>query len=308
MMLLLYGITFAQTDSIDYLGQKSPEYYPEKFADGIISSGKGESGPVFSPGGNELFFTGYDSQKYIYYINYMKKTNGVWSERMPAPFSDYKNGSSEAVPCFTPDGKRIYYSSNRKGGFGKLDIWYVDKTDTGWGSPVNAGDIINSAGNDDFPFISGDGSLYFNSDREKVEWDYDIFYAKCHDGKYSIATNLGDSVNSSSWDACPTIVNDKLIFWSKRSGGFGKGDIYFSRISGDSFGKAELMSANYNSSSSEFGLVLSPDKKYFFFSRGDGDINSKIYWVDAEALNYLGVREAPFNYITSWYGGNSAQM
>ncbi len=294
---------YAQDDSIDYLGQKVPGYYPQKFAPEIFKIN--EWGPVFSPDGKELFYTWQNPNgSQDYHINYMKKVDGVWSTPVPAPFTD-KNGSPEIEPNFSPDGKRLYFDSERTGGFGGADIWYVEKTDTGWSAPVNAGATINAASNDNFASFAQDGSIFFCSDRKNGNWDIDIYYAKYENGKFSAPIRLGDSINTPNWDACPTVVIDKLFFESTRSDGFGEGDIYFSRISGDSFGKAELMSANYNTNKSEMGLVLSPDKKYLFFKYFR---EANIYWVDAEALNYYGVKQEPFNYITSWYSGDTTQM
>jgi hypothetical protein len=286
------------------MGQEAPGYYPEKFAVDFFSK-TNEWGPVFSPDGKELFYTWQNPNgSQDYHINYMKKVNGVWSNPVPAPFTD-KNGSSEIEPNFSPDGKRLYFDSERQGGFGKADIWYVEKTDTGWSVPVNAGSTINTIYNDNFASFAPDGSMFFCSDKNKSEWDIDIYYAKFDSGKFLTPQRLGDSINTPNWDACPTVVFDKLFFESTRRDGFGKGDIYFSQISDNSFGKPELMSGNFNTSKSEIGLVLSPDKKYLFFKHL-GEAN--IYWVDAEALNYYGVKQEPFNYITSWYAGDTSQM
>ena len=232
----------------------------------------------------------------------MIKTDGVWSNPVPAPFT--KNGAAEIEPNFTPDGKRLYYDSDRIGGFGGADIWYVEKTDTGWSEPVNAGSDINTNSMDNFPSFAEDGSMFFCSDRNNSAWDIDIYYAKYENGNLLTPIRLSDSINTTEWDACPTVINGKLFFESTYSNGFGQGDILFSQISDQGFGNAELMSANFNSSVSEWGITISPDKKYlFFFRQGLG-----IYWVDAEALNYYGVTQEPFNYITSWYAGNTAQI
>lgn len=302
--LLLFELNLiAQTDSINYLGQEPPGYYPEKFAPGFFNSN--EWGPVFSPDGNELFYTWQNPNgNQDYHINYRKKTNGVWSEPVPASFTD-KNGKPDIEPNFTPDGKKLYFDSERAGGFGGADIWYVTKTDSGWSDPVNAGTGINTSDNDNFPSFAPDGSMYFCSDRNKSDWDIDIYYAKFDSGNFQTPIRLSDSINTSGWDACPTVINDKLFFQSTRSGGFGKGDICFSQITDGNYGEVELMSANFNTNKSEMGIVLSPDKKYLFFKHyGEDDI----YWVDVEVLNYLGVKEAPFNYVASWYAGIGAQM
>jgi hypothetical protein len=57
VMFIFGAKIYAQVDSIDYLRQKTPGYFPEEFADGIISTGYGEFGPVFSPNGKEMYFS-----------------------------------------------------------------------------------------------------------------------------------------------------------------------------------------------------------------------------------------------------------
>jgi len=305
MAIIMYAIVGnAQVNSIDYFGQKPPGYFPEKFAPEIFNK-KNEWGPVFSPDGNELFYSWQNPNgNQDYKIYHMKKTDGIWSSPALAPFTD-KNGSAEIEPNFTPDGKRLYFDSERAGGFGGADIWYVEKTDSGWGEPINAGNTINTQFNDNFPSFAEDSTMYFCSDRNKNAWDIDIYYAKYENGKYEDPIRLHDSINTTNWDACPTVINNKLVFESTPKGGFGAGDICVSQISDDNYGKAALMSANFNTNKSEFGIVLSPDKKYLFFSHKN---DAGVYWVDVEALNYYGVKQEPFNYITGWYAGNVTQM
>ena len=216
LFITLSTIGWAQSDSIDYLGQKPPGYYPQKFAPEIFKIN--EWGPVFSPDGNELFYTWQvpDMKDQIYHINYMKKINGVWSKPVPAPFTD-KNGSAEIEPNFSPDGKRLYFDSEREGGFGRADIWYVEKTDTGWSEPINAGSTINTKYMDNFASFADDGSMFFCSDRNKDMWDIDIYYVKFENGKFLVPQRLSDSINTTGWDANPIMVKDKLIYLSPRN-------------------------------------------------------------------------------------------
>lgn len=296
--------SYSQVESIDYFGQEPPGYFPEVFAPEVFNE-TNTWGPVFSPDGNELFYTWQNPDgSQDYKIMYLKKTNGVWSDPELAPFSD-ENGAAEIEPNFTPDGNRLYFDSERSGGHGGADIWYVERTASGWSDPINAGAGINTSSNDNFPSFSEDGTMYFCSDREKGNWDIDIYYAKYENGSYADPVRLHDSINSTAWEACPTVVGNKLIFESYLSGGYGAGDYYVSQIEGDSYGKAERLSPFFNTNKSEFALVLSPDRKYLFFKHG-GETN--VYWVDVEVLDYLGVKEAPFNYVAGWYAGNRSQM
>ncbi|GEP97108.1 hypothetical protein CCY01nite_33680 [Chitinophaga cymbidii] len=60
-----------------------------------------------------------------------------------------------------PDGNILYFASERPGGLGGTDIYYCVKNDSGWAAPVNAGPLINTPGNDMFPYISVAGDPYF---------------------------------------------------------------------------------------------------------------------------------------------------
>lgn len=302
-ILLSNAKLFSQSDSIDYLGQPAPKYFPEKFASGMF--GKNEWGPVFSPNGDEMFFTWQNPNgSQNYQIKHRTKTNGQWSESSVAPFSD-PNRRAELEPNFTPDGQRLYFDSERDGGYGGADIWYVTKTDTGWSQPVNAGPEINTSSNDNFPSFAEDGSMFFCSDRLKGNWDIDIYYAKYENGTFLAPQILGDSINTDKWEACPTAYKNKLVFESTRPDGYGKGDVCISQITEGKFGKAQTLSPAFNTYQSEYGIVLSPDKKYLFFKRSD---ETDILWVDAEILDFQGPKEPVFHYVASWYTGNKDQM
>lgn len=303
-LLIIKTNLFSQEEQIDYLGQQPPGYFPEVFAPEVFNA-TNIWGPVFSPDGTELFYTWQNPNgSQDYHIMYMRKTNGVWSDPMPAPFTD-ENGAAELEPNFTPDGNRLYYDSERRDGLGGADIWYVERTETGWSDPINAGEGINTSRNDNFPSFAEDGTMFFCSDRDKETWDIDIYYASYENGEFATPVRLHDSINSTTWEACPAVINDMLIYESYKSGGFGRGDLYVSHFQGDTFGIAERLSPAFNTSQSEFAVVLSPDKKYLFFKHG-GD--STVQWVDVEILNYLGAKEAPFHYVSGWYGGNREQM
>ena len=88
---------------------------------------------------------------------------GVWSGPEVLPFSEnYVNNE----PCLSPDGKSLYFVSNRplsgKGEGEKLpDIWVVEKTEGNWGEPKNLGEPVNRLDIVVQPFMAADGKLYF---------------------------------------------------------------------------------------------------------------------------------------------------
>jgi outer membrane protein OmpA-like peptidoglycan-associated protein len=98
----------------------------------------------------------------------------------------------------TPDGKSIYFSSNRPGGYGELDIWFSEKNEAGkWAEPVNCGNVINTPYNEDTPFFDEDkGTLLFSSIGHKSMGGYDVFRSQKKNGTWSNPVGLPYSINN----------------------------------------------------------------------------------------------------------------
>jgi tetratricopeptide (TPR) repeat protein len=148
-----------------------------------------------------------------------------------------KYWESHATPSH--DGKRLYFTSNRKGGFGGLDIYYAEKDSTGdWGTPVNLGPVINSRYNEDTPFLSEDDkTLFFSSRGHYNMGGYDIFKSHRNEkGEWSEPENLGYPVNTTDDDLFFSPVGDGSIgYYAKFSPmGFGRMDIYRYEVFSDS--------------------------------------------------------------------------
>ena len=120
-----------------YLGQQLPGDTPEFFAPGIVTTRYHEhSAPAFSPDGSEVYwsaFLGPLQSKAPQVILYSEQKNGIWTKPEVAPFSgQYTEGN----PFFSIDGSILFYGSKRpKNGKGEpedRDIWYVERTSTGW--------------------------------------------------------------------------------------------------------------------------------------------------------------------------------
>lgn len=109
----------------------------------------------------------------------------------------------ESHACISPDGKELLLASNRKGGFGGMDI-YTSTLDEGgeWSEPVNIGDSINTELNEESPFLTSDGRrLYFSSQGHYNIGGYDIFYAdRKADGSWGNPKNLGYPLNTTDDD------------------------------------------------------------------------------------------------------------
>jgi len=136
-----------------------------------------------------------------------------------------------ASPCLSSDGNTLFFSSNLPGGQGENDIWMsnFDKKAKKWGAPVNLGAGINTSGNDIYPFIHDDGSLYFSSNGHLGMGGLDIFRAeKKGENQWANVTNLKYPINSAGDDFGIIFEGkkDKGYLSSNREGSKGADDIW----------------------------------------------------------------------------------
>ena len=132
-------------------------------------------------------------------LYYSKRTGTKWS-RVRKFGKTINTKYWEAHGFITPDGTRLYFSSNRDDGEGELDIWYADLLDDGsWSKAVNLGKRINTQYNENTPFFSPSGNiLLFASEGHKVMGGYDIFMSTYLNGTWSEPIGLPPPYNSTS--------------------------------------------------------------------------------------------------------------
>lgn len=153
-------------------------------------------------------------------------------------------------PAVSPDGEYLYFVSDMPGGYGGKDIWRISLKER-QGSLVNLGPDINTEGNDDFPYVRSDGSLYFSSDGHPGMGGLDIFRAKAvgdpADLRWKVE-NMGFPINSAGDDFGIT---------------FGKGeDGFFSSNRGDARGYDHIYSFEYDPVRITIeGLVMDKDEE-----------------------------------------------
>ena len=135
----------------------------------------------------------------------------------------------ESHACFTHSGDTLYFTSNRKGTTGGLDIYMSRKENGDWGKPVNLGPTINTIYNEETPFITTDGNtLYFSSYGHYNMGGYDVFYStKLEDGEWSKPINAGYPINS---------TDDDYFYQPAQNGVYA----YFSRLMDDGYGRADI--------------------------------------------------------------------
>ena len=173
-------------------------------------------------GGFDIYFSAYNM--------------GQWSK--PNNLGQPVNSPSwDAQPSISPDGLNLYFASDRPGGFGGADIWVSTFKDGRFQPPVNLGPEINTAGEEQSPFIHYDNqTLYFSSNGLPGIGSLDIFVAKKgEDGKFKNPENLGYPINTEK-DELGLIV-DRLgrfgYLSSERDGGYGGLDIYKFELPGN---------------------------------------------------------------------------
>ena len=156
------------------------------------------------------------------------KKDGEWTvNRNLTINSDYY---STGHPSVTKDRKRMYYTSDREGGYGGTDIYYsIIHERGGIGKPINAGPIINTEGNEMFPFVNAEGTLFFSSDGHVGFGQSDIFSTVLNEENEIVdIINLGNTINSSADDFAyfEYETGGNGYFSSNREGGVGSDDIY----------------------------------------------------------------------------------
>lgn len=105
----------------------------------------------------------------------VKNADGNWMEPVLMPFSD--NNYMFAHPHFSKDGNTLYFSSDMQGGYGGMDLYSTTMENGAWGKPTNLGGDINSPGNELFPSLRGQDSLYYSSNGQQTIGGQDILYA-----------------------------------------------------------------------------------------------------------------------------------
>jgi len=180
-------------------------------------------------------------------------------------------------PEISADGLKLYFNSNRAGGYGKGDLWVTTRStvEDNWEIPVNLGPTVNSSSDDFAPDVSPDGLiLHFASDRPGGFGNYDLWVTSraTMDDDWATPVNLGPTINSSDMDGCPAVSDDglELYFWSNRPGGSGSIDLWIAKRATieDDWDTPVNLGPVINSSAMDFCPHISVDGRLLFFISG----------------------------------------
>jgi len=163
----------------------------------------------------------------IYYTNVLTGEFGQpeWSALIPASFNDPEFNYGH--PAVSSGGQRLFFVSDRPGGQGGTDIWFCEKLGEQWGTPQNMGTKVNTPGDEMFPFLRRDSTLFFSSTGQPGLGGLDLFRTKLRADGPGAIFNLGYPMNTHYNDHSLMLINDSAGFFSSdRPGGQGSDDIY----------------------------------------------------------------------------------
>lgn len=201
--------------------------------DAAINTVEHEASCGLSSDAQQLFI--YKSTKKDQGDLYYSKFNGTtWSS--PEKLNDQINTDGrESHASLSPDGKKLYFTSNRKDGFGGMDIYVAEmQTDGNWGNVQNLGANINTELDEEGPYFHIDGkTLYFSSQGHKAMGGFDVYTSELSsDGNWSTPKNLGFPLNTVDNDVfyVPTVSGNRAYYSSQQDG---ISQIYIVDIYGD---------------------------------------------------------------------------
>ncbi|MCP4704716.1 MAG: hypothetical protein GY865_08910 [candidate division Zixibacteria bacterium] len=262
----------------EYLGLNFPDTIPEIFAPGIIS-GKGRLHcfPSFSSDNKEIYWMTIPPK-----IITIREIDGQWTYTESASFS---SGSRNQAP-FVAHDNTIYFSSNRVGGQGGMDIWYTTKMGSNYTIPINIGDKINTANSESTPTLSKNKTMFFSGSAQGKLYNFGIYYSTYENGEYQSPVFLPEPINiqdTNILDYTPFIAPDEsyLLFCSNRQNPEKElCHIYisFKNKTGEWSEPIDLSLKMGFTRSSKFPYI-SPDNKFLFFSCGED-----IYWIDSKII------------------------
>jgi Tol biopolymer transport system component len=201
------------------------EYGSRQSLGPVVNSPGFDGSPTVSADETELFFTSGREGQQDLFVSTRANRNAAWSKPVNVGKVVNDQVGDDFSPRLSNDGLELYFASNRKGGFGKADMYVVKRASRKqpWGSATNLGQLLNTQAFEAFPTPSADGKLlYFNRSTTFDSQDSDIWVATRTSPaeKWSTPQRLPSKINSQRAEFSPSISSDgkKLYFASERSG------------------------------------------------------------------------------------------
>ncbi|MEX1192279.1 MAG: OmpA family protein [Brumimicrobium sp.] len=191
-----------------YLTEKKSDgsYTTPEWFEGNVNSSSIEGGATLSPDGKAMYFTRINPQNHLETGIYVTRFfNGRWTEPFRLGKDINKDGFKSMTPSMADDGETLYYSSNRPGGLGGMDIWVTTINEDGETTePINLGELVNTNEDDISPFYhSQSKTLYFSSEGHIGFGGLDVFKTTINPITewWDTPSNVGQPINSPRDDA-----------------------------------------------------------------------------------------------------------
>jgi len=279
-----------------------PDHHEARPAAPFLFTAMDERGAAFSPDGKTVVYS-LRLGEYRQVLVMVERRRGRWGEPQVPSFSGVAYDGS---PSFSPDGRRLYFASNRSaagGTKGDFDIWTVQRTGRGWGSPRPIPGEVNTPANETAPMLTRSGRLYFASSRSGGG---DIYVADSGPRGFNNPRSVGGGVNSDYPESYPAVSPNEKIMVFMSAGRpdqelapghpYTRSDLYISHWTGDRWGQASRLGSRINTKAAETSPYFSADGRWFYFMSEHGFATDQKVWLRpailrrgmASPLNALG--------------------
>lgn len=254
-----------------FLGQTPPSSIPEKFAPGIVSTERFESGSTFTPDMKEFYFTRATGEGRNREFVVFKNEDNEWTETILS--------RALGQPLISPDGKTLHLGQR-----------YQEKTADGWSEVKELDQSFNEENRFIMRMSSAASGTYYYDTYDESDPEFPLRYSRLVDGKREAPKALSNEINTGTQLNHPFIAPDEsyLIWDAIRDDGYGDSDIYISfREKGGEWGAAINLGDKINTDGWDAGASVTPDGQFIFFHRStpsddpDSLPNTDIYWVSA---------------------------
>ncbi len=258
------------------LGQEVPGKDPKVFAPDIVLPH--HSSITSTPDGREIY---WQSPEQTIWTTRLDRE--FWTKPEAVPFSqEIKGRYTDDVPCVSPDGKRMFFTSTRPvegSGPDKENIWCVERTPGGWTNPQPLAAEVNSLDLHWQVSVANSGTIYFSGTTADGYGEMDLYSSRLANGRYLKPVNLGPAINGKGNEGYPYVAPDESYII------FGQGDAWEFFISYKGPDAQWLKPIKLSPSWRGFCPMVSPDGKYLFYAGGAGV--PAVFWVDADFIERL---------------------
>ena len=278
-----------------YLGQPLPQLAPERFAPGLVSTDAIELNAVFTPDLQEVFFARWvDGVPGLFHA---ERIRGAWTPSRPLPLFPTDRGTVAVDMMVSYDGTELVFLGTHPhpddNGKPTGDIWRSRRVNGKWATAEVIPAPVSTGASEGYPTMVGDGSLYFTSDRPGGPGRSNLYRAQRQkDGSFASPVLVPPPISTAQGIGDVFVAKDEsyLVFSSRRPPGLGNGDLFVSfRRPDGGWGEPAHLGHGINTAFTDFCPMVTPDGKYFFFSRRHGATWAEatagdVYWMDAKVL------------------------